>query len=151
MHDAAGGGGVDFGAISLGEVDARMQREAAEERIGAIAERRGNAGIAGKRHAQGHEGHERLQALGRRHVARDAHERWVERGRVRIKVGWDIGAAHPAFAVGQRELRWIEPGLGDDRRIARGGAFSGAVDGGESFGLVALDPVERAIDERKAR
>ena len=56
MNDAAGGGGVDFGAVSLGEIDARMQREAAEERIDAIAEGRGDAGIAGKRHAQGHKG-----------------------------------------------------------------------------------------------
>ena len=62
-----------------------------------------------------------------------------------------IGAADAAFAMGQSELRRIEPGLGDDRRIARGGALSRAVDGGESLRLAALDPVERAIDERKAR
>ena len=71
--------------------------------------------------------------------------------RVRIKLGWNIGAADPAFAMGQNELRWIESGLGDDRRIARGGTFSSAVDGGESLRLVALYPVERGIDERKAR
>ena len=109
------------------------------------------AGIAGKRHAQGHEGHERLEALGCRHVARDAHERRVERGRVRIKLGWNVGAADPALAMGQNEPRWIESGLGDDRRIARGGTFSCAVDGGESLRLAALYPVERAIEERKAR
>ena len=128
-----------------------MQRKATEEWIGAIAERRGDAGIAGKRHAQGHEGQERLEALGRRHIARDARERGVERGRVRLEVGGDIGAAHPAFAVGQSKPRWIEPGLGDNRRIARGGTFGSAVDGPESLRLVALDSVERAIDERKAR
>jgi hypothetical protein len=123
MNHATSGGGVDFGSIRLGEVDARMQRKATKEWIGAIAEGRREAGLAGKRHTQGHEGHERLEALGRRHVARDAHERRVERGRVRIKVGGDIGAAHPAFAVGHRELPWIEPGLGYNRRIARGGTF----------------------------
>ena len=53
--------------------------------------------------------------------------------------------------MGQNELRWIESGFGDDRRIARGGPFSRAIDGGESLRLAALDPVERGIDERKAR
>ena len=72
-------------------------------------------------------------------------------GAFRIKLGWNVGAADPAFAMGQREPRWIEPGLGDDRRIARGGTFSCAVDGGESLRLAALYPVERSIDERKAR
>jgi hypothetical protein len=47
MNDASGGGGVDFGAIRLGEIDAGMQGQAAEERIDAIAEARGEAGIAG--------------------------------------------------------------------------------------------------------
>jgi hypothetical protein len=46
MHDPSGGGGVDFGAVSLGEIDARMEREAPEEWIGAIAERRGDGDIA---------------------------------------------------------------------------------------------------------
>ncbi len=128
-----------------------MQRKATKEWIGAIAKGRREAGLAGKRHTQGHEGHERLEALGRRHVARDVHERRIERGRVRIMVGRDIRAAHPAFAVGRGELPWIEPGLGHNRRIARGGTFSSAVDGPESLRLVALDSVERAIDERKAR
>ena len=60
MGDAAGGGGVDFVAVSLGEIDARMKRETAKERIGAIAERRADAGIAGKRHPHRHERHQRL-------------------------------------------------------------------------------------------
>ena len=77
-------------------------------------------------------------------------ERRVARGRVRIKVCGDIGAAHPACAVGQSKLRWIKPGFGDDRGIARGGTFSGAVDSAESLRLVALYLVERAIGERKA-
>jgi hypothetical protein len=51
------------------------------------------------------------------------HERRVERGRVRIKLGWNVEPADPAFAAGQNEPRWIKPGLGDDRRIARGGTF----------------------------
>jgi hypothetical protein len=151
MNDAASAGGVDFGSVSLGEIYAWMQRETTEKWIGAMAEARGHAGIAGKRHAQGHEGHERLEALGRRDVARDAHKRRVEHRRVRIKLGWNVGAADSAFAAGQNEPRWIESGLGDDRRIARGGTFSDAVDGGESLRLIALYPVERGIDERKAR
>ena len=53
--------------------------------------------------------------------------------------------------MGKNEPRWIESGLGDDRRIARGGTFSYAVDGGESLRLAALYPVERGIQERKAR
>jgi hypothetical protein len=53
--------------------------------------------------------------------------------------------------VGQRELRWIKPNLGDDRGIACGGTFGVAVDDGESLRLAALYPVERAIDECKAR
>ena len=111
MHDAAGGGGVDLGSISFGEIDARMQREATKERIGAIAEGRCDAGIAGERHAQREEGHERSEAFGCRHIARDARERRI----VRINVGWDIGAADAAFAARRREFRRIEPGLGDDR------------------------------------
>jgi hypothetical protein len=142
---------VDLGSVSLGEIDPWMQRETTEKWIGTIAEARGHAGITGKRHAQGHEGHERLEALGRRDVARDARERRVERRRVRIKLGWNVGAADSAFAMGQNELRWIESGLGDDRRIARGDTFSDAVDGGESLRLVALYPVKRGIQERKAR
>jgi hypothetical protein len=59
MNDPSGGGGVDFGAISLGEIDARMERELAQERIGAIAERRGDGRIAGKGHAHGHKGEQR--------------------------------------------------------------------------------------------
>ena len=105
MHDAACGGGVDFGPISFGEIDARVQREAAKERIDAIAEARGEAGIAGKGHAQGHKRHERLEAFGGRHVAGDAHERRVEPGRAWFSLGWNIRAADAAFAVGQRELR----------------------------------------------
>src|ERR1700722_7671431 len=151
MNHATSGGSVDFGSIRLDEVDARMQRKATEEWIGAIAEGRREARLAGKRHTQGHEGHKRLEALGRRHVARDAHERRIERGRFRIKVGRDIVAAHPALVGGRGELPWIEPGLGHNRLIARGGPFSGAVDSAESLRLVALYPVERAIDERKAR
>ena len=152
MHDAAGGGGVDFGAIGLGEIDARMQRETAEERIDAIAERRGDAGIAGKRHAQGHEGQERLEALGRRHVARDARERRVERGRIRIKVGWDIGAAHAAFAAWGRESfagsSPVSATIAASREAERSAARSMAA---RAFVWLALDPVERAVDERKAR
>jgi hypothetical protein len=142
MHHAAGGRAVDFGSISLSKVNAGMQGKTAKEWVGTIAKGRGDAGIAGKRHAQGHEGHERLEALGCRNVTRGAHERWVERGRVRIKVDRDIRAADAAFALRQREPRWIEPGLGDDRCIARGGACSCTVDGAESLCLVGLYPVE---------
>jgi hypothetical protein len=53
--------------------------------------------------------------------------------------------------MGQNELRRIESGFSDDRRIARGAPFSRAIDGGESLRLAALDPVERVIDERNAR
>src|SRR5271156_1896631 len=45
VHDAASGGGADFRSVSLGEIDAWVQRKAAEERIGPIAEGRREAGI----------------------------------------------------------------------------------------------------------
>jgi hypothetical protein len=142
---------VDFGPISLGEIDARVQREAAEERIGAIAEARRETGIAGKGHPHWHKRHERLEAFGGRHVALDAHERWVERGRAWFSLGWNIGAADAAFAVGQRELRWVKPGLGDDRGIACGGTLGGAVDDGESLRLAALyRSSERSTSARRA-
>ena len=80
MDDASGAGRADFISISLHKVDARMQREAAEERIGAIAERRRDAGVAAKPHAQGHERHQRFQALGGRHIARDPRQRSVDAG-----------------------------------------------------------------------
>jgi hypothetical protein len=46
MGDASRACGVDFAAVSLDEIDARMKREAPEERIGPIAERRSEAGVA---------------------------------------------------------------------------------------------------------
>ena len=89
--------------------------------------------------------------LRRSAVARDARERRIGRGRVWTNFGRNEGAADPAFAMGQNELRWIESGLGDDRRIARGGTFSTAVDRGERRRMAHLYPVERGIHERQPR
>ena len=75
----------------------------------------------------------------------------VEVERERIRVNRDIGAADAALLVRHREFGWIEAGLRDDRRIAGRGPLSHAIDGGESLGLGALDLVQRAADERKAR
>ena len=44
VDDAAGGGRANFGAVGLQQIDAGMQRRAAEERVGAVAERRSDAG-----------------------------------------------------------------------------------------------------------
>jgi hypothetical protein len=51
--------------------------------------------------------------------------------------------------MGQNELRWIESGLGDDRRIARGGTLSCGIDGGESLRLIAL--IRSSEGSRSAR
>ena len=107
VRHAAGRGRVYLGPPRLAEIDARMQREAAEERVGAITEGRSDAGVAKKRHAHRHEGHERLEALGSSEVARNAGQRLVECGRIQIDFGRD-----------RNEIRGIESGLGDDLCVA---------------------------------
>ena len=138
VGDASGGGGVDFVAIRLDEIDARMKREAAEEGIGPIAERRADAGVAGEGRPYRHKRHQRLEALGRGEVAGGPGQRLIERGRVRIDLRRNERAADAARATRGRKLRRIEAGPGDDRRIARGGALGRAVDCGESLHLAAV-------------
>ena len=128
-----------------------MKREAAEEGIGAIAERRAYAGVAGKRRPHRHERHQRLEALRGGDVAGGAGQRMLEGGRVRIDLGRDEGAADAACGMGGGELRRIEAGPGDDRRIARGFALGRAVDDGESLHLAHVHALERTVEEGKAR
>jgi len=151
MSDASRAGGVDLVAVSLDKIDARMKREAAEERIGPVAEGRTDGGVAGKGHAQGHERHQRLEALGSGDVVRDSGQRLVEGGVLRIDLGRDEGAADAAFAMRGNEFGRIEAGAGDDRGIARGRALRRAVDVGKRRHLASVRPVERTIDDGEAR
>jgi hypothetical protein len=127
-----------------------MQREAAEEGVGAIAEGRGDAGVAQERHPEGHERHQRLETLGGRDFARRARKRQIEGGRARIDLGRDKGAADAAFAMRRSKFRRIEASPGDDRRIARRGALGRSVNDCESLHLALVHSVERSDDDGEA-
>ena len=151
MSHAPGGGGADFIAIPLDEIDARMKREAAEEGIGPIAERRAYAGVAGKRRPHRNERDQRLEALGGRDVADGLGQRMLEGGRARIDLGRDERAADAARARGGGESGRIEADPGDHRRIARRFALGRAVDDGESLHLAQVHALERTVEEGEAR
>ena len=128
-----------------------MEREATEERVGAIAEWRGDAGVAKERHAHRHERHQRSEAFRRGDVARHAAQRLVESGSVGIDFGRNERPADARLGARRNEFRRIEAGLGDDRRVARGDARRRAVDGRESLHLTAIHALERTVDEGQAR
>src|SRR5277367_1884362 len=93
----------------------------------------------------------RLEPLSHGHIAGGAGERLVESGGVRIDFRRDKGAADAPFGVRGSKLRRIEADLGDDPRIARGGALGRAVDGRKRPHLAAVHLIERTVDDGGAR
>ena len=151
MNDAAGRGGVDFRAVFLHEVDAGVQGGAAEERIGPIAERRGDRGFAGQRRPHRQDRHQPAQAIGEREVALGMRERLVERGRVGVDRSGNERPADAALGRRSDERVGGKTGSRDDRGQTRRAAPRGRTDFAERGRLPSLHPIQRIGDQAEAR
>ena len=108
VDDAAGGGRREFPAIGLQQIDAGVERRPAEERVGAIAERRGDVRFAASGLRRGTNGI-RPSASPRTNVARDARRRPVERGRLGSASTGRTGRRRRPAASARRALSGSSP------------------------------------------
>jgi len=103
MGHPPAGGRVNSAAVVLDEVDARMQLRPTEERVGPVAERRGDRGLADQRRAHWQDRQQPAETVGCGDVARCAGERLVEGGRGGIDRKRDERAADAALGGGRDE------------------------------------------------
>ena len=142
---------MNFAAVVLDEVDARMQLRPAEERIGAIAEGRGDRGLADQRRAHRQDRQQPAQAVGLGDVARRAGERLVEGGRGGIDRERNERAADAALGGGRDERIGGEPGARHHGgKLGRAGARVGR-DLAERRRLSPLHAIERNRNQAQPR